>query len=427
MSNSRQPWNVIKGISATYTVQAVDGDGNPYTGHFTGAESLTAYAWPGDDQAQSFALTPSWNSATLGLIDVQVSAASTTAQNAGVYQWLLKLTDSSAAIARGELNLLGAVGTGLPGLPDLVALSYVQSALASVSLTQDQVDYLPYAVNSASLLVRRFCNRRFTRATFTETSSPSLEGLVRLNQIPVNRVIRVSNKLLSVMNIWANETMFQNAYVNFSTTGDFADSNTALTYTGINLVSSTNGVTTTTPLLFATYTTLGALATAINAVSGWTATVNAGNYGSWAVTELFCDDGSQGALDEGVSLRVFTQDVSKMRVDSRTGMISLGYGAATSGFGPKWGPTWFAMDDPTGYGFDDNFVRVIYDAGYDVVPPPIQQATAELTKDILERFRTDFALKGESIGAYKYELRDRYDGIPQHVRQTLSRWVITNA
>lgn len=427
MSTSRQPWDVIKGISATYTVQVADGDGVAITDKFTGAESLTAYAWPGDDQTQSFALTPSWYSGPLGLVDIQVPAANTTTKDIGVYQWLLKLTDSTAALATGELSLKGASGSGFPGLPDLTSLSYVQSALASVSLSQEQVDYLPYAVNTASSLIRRFCNRRFTRNTFTEVSSPSLEGVIRLNAIPVNRVIRVSNKLLSVMNISASQSLFQNAYVNFSTTGDYSDSNTPLTYTGLNLVSTSNGTTTTTNLLFSTYTTLGSLSTAINAVNGWTATVNAGNYGSWATSEIFCDDGSQGALDQGVSLRVFTEDVSKMRVDARTGMISLGYGAATTGFGPKWGPTWLAMDDPTGFGFDDNFVRVIYDAGYDVVPASVQMATAELAKTILERFRTDFALKGESIGAYKYELRDVYDGIPMYVKQTLTQWRISNA
>jgi len=430
MSFSRNIWMVVKGITSVITVQVSDGDGNAVTGVYTGQEQLVAFAWPGDDQAQSFQLTPTWNNgatgAALGLIDLVAQNTSTSSLDDGVYHWLVQLADSSAALAEGELQISGIPGDGLPGLPDLASLTYVQSALSSISLNQPQIEYLPFAVNSASNMVRKYCNRNFTRQTYTQYSVPSLDGLILLGEMPINGVSRISTQLDGAIQVTASESAFQIAYLTFTTTGDYADSDSPLECTGIELHSVSSGVASSTPITFATNPTIQSLADAIGAVPGWTATVTSG-YAAWPTSEIYCQGTGQGALfDAGVTLQVFSQD-TQGSVDRRTGMLSLGNGYTTTGFGPRWGPDWLAFDFPSLYPFSDSVVRVIYNAGFDVIPPIVQQAVAEISKAMITRFKVDEPVKKESIGDYSYELFELMEAIPQPVRQGLSLYRITNA
>lgn len=425
--SSRTPFTAYKGITCVVTVQLVDSDGANLVDKYDGTESLAATAWPGDDQAQAFALTAAWNDAALGLVDLTVPGANTDDQSDGLYQWLIKLSNDAAVLARGTMVLSGTPGTGFPGDPDLTSLQYLQLALSAITLTQAQTDYLPYAVQAASNMTRSFCNRDFNRQTYTEYHPPSLEGLILLGQAPVNSLTRVSANLDIAVTVTASESAFQIAYLSFTSTGDYSGSDTAQVYTGIQLTSVASGVTTTTAITFAANPTISQLVSAINAVSGWTATLNSSSYGAWPTSEIYCQDGGQGAIGgNGVFLQVFSQDISA-RVDHRTGMIALGPGYSTTGFGPKWGPDWLAFDTPAYWPNFNTIVRVVYDAGYDVIPPLVQQSVADITKVILLRFLSDYTLKKESIGAYSYELRDIWDAIPVSARQSLSLYRITNA
>lgn len=431
MSFSRNVWMVVKGISSTITVQVCDGDGNPVLGIYTGQEPLAAYAWPGDDMAQSFQLTPTWNNgssgAALGLVDLVAENTATVNLADGVYHWLIQLADSSAALAEGELQISGVPGTGFPGLPDLTTLVYIQSALSSIQLTQAQLEYMPYAMNAASNIVRRFCHRHFARGVRTQYAVPSLDGQVLLDEIPVNSVQRISTRLDTALTVSASEAAFQVAYLNFTTTGDYAGSNTAQVYTGLQLNWISNGSAGNAIIPFADNPTLNDLVNSINANAGWSAEINGTGFGAWPTTELYCQDAGQGALlGSGVTLRVFTQDTSG-RIDHRTGMLYLGSGFNTTGLGPRWGPDWQAFDYPGLSPLDMNIVRVIYDSGFDVVPAVVQQGVAEIVRAMISRFKTDYSLKKESIGDYSYELFEFLDAIPQPVKQGLSLYRISNA
>lgn len=427
MSQSRTPFVVYKGISCVVTVQLVDSDGADLVNKYDGTEALSATAWPGDDQAQAFACTAAWNDAALGLVDLTIPSANTVDEDDGIYQWLIQLANDSAVLARGSMFVSGTPGTGLPGDPDLTSLQYLQLSLAPVTLSQAQTDYLPYAVQAASNLARRFCNQQITRSVYTQYSYPSLEGLVLLQNVPVNSVNRISLELDTAITITANTSTFQIAYVSFVYSGDYAGSNTAQTYTGIKLNSIASGVTATTTILFADNLTLQDLVDSINAVAGWTAQLGAQTYGPWPTSELYLQDSAQGAVnDTGVSLQVFSMDTYG-RVDHRTGMLSLGPGYNTVGFGPRWGPDWLALDDQPTWPNFNAVCRVIYDAGYDVVPPLLQKAVAEIAKAILIQFQNDYLLKKESIGTYSYELRDIWESIPLSARQSLSLFRVTNA
>lgn len=427
MSQSRTPFTAYKGISCVVTVQLVDSDGADLIDKYDGTESLSASAWPGDDQAQSFPLTAAWNDAALGLVDLTVLGVNTDDQSDGAYQWLIQLADGSAVLARGSMYLSGTPGTGFPGDPDLTTLQYLQLALSVMTLSQAQTDYLPFAVQAASNLTRRYCNQQITRYVYTQYSYPSIDGLVLLQNIPINSVNRISLELDTAITITANTSDFQIAYVSFIYTGDYAGSDTPQTYTGIQLNWVSNGVSDSEEILFADNLTLADLVASINAVTGWNAQLGAQTYGAWPTSELYLQDSAQGAVsDTGVNLQVFSTDTYG-RVDHRTGMLALGPGYNTVGFGPRWGPDWLALDDQPLWPNYNTVCRVIYDAGYDIVPPLLQNAVAEVSKAILIQFQNDYLLKKESIGAYSYELRDIWEMIPLSARQAMSLFRVTNA
>ena len=68
-----------------------------------------------------------------------------------------------------------------------------------------------------------------------------------------------------------------------------------------------------------------------------------------------------------------------------------------------------------------------YDAGFDAIPTPVQLATAELTKAMVERFRVDHMLSNESIGgagSRAYAIAAELVGaLPKPVREGLSKFM----
>lgn len=426
MPETREPFTVFRGIGASVTVQLVDGDGNDLVNVFLGTEPINAKAWPGDNEEQSFPIEVAWNNAILGTVDLTVPAGSTDDQSEGIYQWIITLSDSSKTLARGQLIISGYPGIGMSGAVDLTSLSYIQLALSGMSLSQPQIDYLPFAVQTASAMFRKQCNRNFNRAVYTQYDVPSLEGQVMLGEIPVNTVVRISSNLDTAVRVTASESLYQIAYISYLSSGDYEGSSSPQVYTGVKLHSVSNGVSASPSLLFSAYPTIGSLVNAINAIAGWRAEVEDPRYLAWPTSEIYCQDSGSGAVSgSSVEFRVFTEDV-RARIDHRTGLLTLNRGARSGGFGYRWGPDAGAFDYPShadGY----SVIRVMYDAGFDVIPAIVQQGTAELTKAILDRFVSDYMLKSEDIGTYKYELRDVWDALPVSTRQAMSYYRITNA
>src|SRR5690606_13122879 len=98
----------------------------------------------------------------------------------------------------------------------------------------DRVAMLPVALRGASELIRRHCRRRFTRADYTEYHFPNLEGVVRLGEWPVHRILRASWKPRTAVTITADPGVYQTAYVDFETQDDPLGDPGRTTYVGIN-------------------------------------------------------------------------------------------------------------------------------------------------------------------------------------------------
>lgn len=269
-------------------------------------------------------------------------------------------------------------------MPDLITAEFAEQALAAggIAPSDGQAAHLAAAIAAASGAIRRWCGDRvFTRATFDEVLDVEHDGTVLLRQIPVNAVLRVAadaEDALTIRNVDA--TTNQRATVRFATTGDFE---TGLTVTGLLLTRVASGVASSSTLAFADHATLSALAAAVDALGGgWSAELE-GGYGPWPSTELVSDRvAAIGAL-EGASLRVWAEDLDDADLDRRTGILALP--------GRRRGR-----------------VRVVYDAGFDAVPMPVQEACAEAVADMLNTLAIDQRVSSETAGAYSYVLNTAF-------------------
>ena len=69
-----------------------------------------------------------------------------------------------------------------------------------------------------------------------------------------------------------------------------------------------------------------------------------------------------------------------------------------------------------------------YDAGFTVVPYPVQEAVAELVKASIERLRTDHQLGEEKNGVYQYKIEPgMVNFLPRPILQKLALYRMSRA
>lgn len=271
-------------------------------------------------------------------------------------------------------------------------------ASALLELTDLQAARLPTLVTAASEVVRRWCGRDFTRATYDERYRVGQDRVIVLRQRPVNGVSRVAAGRALALTIANGSTSVQRATVQASTTGDV---DAGLVVTGITLRSVASGVTTATALLFADYPTITALAAAVNSIgSGWVATVDS-TLALWPSADLVGSEVAQPATGGGAVLELHAQDLEGCTIDRKAGILRLPDSAGSELDQVIWGDT----EDVPG---DRDDVRVVYDAGYDTIPGPVQQACVEVVQTLLSRLEIDPNLSSETDGTYSYVLNTAF-------------------
>lgn len=309
--------------------------------------------------------------------------------------------------------------------PPLVTNNYVTSALTEISLTTGQLAFLSTAIINVSDAIRRYLGDRIlTRTTLTKEFIPAQDGLVALDQLPVNKVTRVAGNRSTLFTIGAYQNSCTDAAVYFSSTGDYA---TGITYTGLTLDWTANGTEQTQTLLFATYPTISPLAAAVQAVGPFGLTTQpTPQYQTWPSARLVGLETAQGALDDGACCDAYTETLSGCQVDQETGMLRLNYSSTAAVNSPAWGPDWYLFADdvsPSSFGK----VQVTYDSGFDTIPNDIQEAVVEGVSYMLSRLKSDPMLRRERAGKYDYETFDLIKGLAPATLMTLSQYRIVRA
>jgi hypothetical protein len=408
----------FRGLQFSRVLQIVNFDGSNAINVFTSGSTLSASVWEGQSQSSIFAPTVSWYTAgstqtgyDQGQVALSIAGSQTTGLDpAGEYFLLVSSTDSglTSPVWEGRLKVLATPGSVSPAPPDLATLDYVESYLTVQQLTDGQRDFLPYLITANSNSVRRWCmDRNFDVRTYTQCFPVALDGTVRLYQVPVNQVQRVQGPPELALTISNGSQSIQNAQVYFSYTGEAGGYGAnAETPTGINLVSVSSGVATTTNIAFADGQVINDVVALIGGVGGgWTATADP-VLGLWPVTELTGGYLGQGAAlsaspNSGASFTVLTDLNCCQMTDQQLGFMWVG--RQYQGFGPRWGPGWDSWDSGTAQQLGT--VKVTYSAGFTTIPPAIQKAVAEMCKDDLLRMRINPYLESESADEYSYKLR----------------------
>lgn len=252
---------------------------------------------------------------------------------------------------------------------DLIDEARARVALPSAKAAGADDTAIGYLITACSRAIERYCRRKFTSDTYDELYTGTGQIVLALRNYPIQSVQSLRYREQVVMTVKNTSASVQQARVEILSSG-------------IRLVSVASGVKTTTTagLTFAGNVTLSALATAIAAVSGWTASVISG-FTLWPSVDLYCANGSTtdpgtnagaGALNAaGVNaeLRMHTSELSGYQIHNRGGGLYRGNPYTDPEVSDTGDLQW-----PIGV---NNF-RIQYTAGYTTVPEDIQEACAQL-------------------------------------------------
>jgi hypothetical protein len=234
------------------------------------------------------------------------------------------------------------------------------------------VDSLSAAVSDA---IERHCKRAFAVQPYDELYDGNDQPLLHLRQFPVVSIERIAYDPAAVLTIQNTSASNQRASVK-------------VTESGLTLTRVASGVTTSSALDFASYVTLGALATALAALgNGWEATVASG-YSSYASADLRATQGAYNAKAAAAELCIHLQELSSFDVDEKRGVLTRGRGyEVADGFHPQVSPVFFG---------GRNFWRVLYTAGFATVPEAVQEACAEWVAALFWQAKRDPNLTQEA-------------------------------
>lgn len=281
-------------------------------------------------------------------------------------------------------------------MADLITQTWLTSCLAGLNLPSSTTALYPQLTQAASRAIRKYCNRDFTRTIYDELYTPEPWKPIVLKQFPVNSVLRYSTRPTTVLTVTNTSASVQRATVQLATSGNF---DTGQTVTGVTLYSESFGLTSTQTVLITANQTVQALATAITAAGGgWLGTPDSQFLYRRAADLRQLQGVSPATQNQQALLKIHVQDLAPV-VDQATGTVWQDTDSDEDPFqSMRFGPyleTEFGDQELSG---SVNGVRIVYDAGWDVIPEEVQQACVEVVKATIERLTTDTTVNTESVG-----------------------------
>lgn len=275
-----------------------------------------------------------------------------------------------------------------------ILVGFNQSHSASLTLVSDLTSADPTAIvsvihNGVEKWVKNYCRNNFESTSYSETYDGNGEEYIFIKHTPISSVSRIAVGTLDIVAIYNT-----NSY-----------STATVSYDGTNLILTKDGVS--TELAIATYSTITTLVAAINATSGWVATIQ-GDYGNYASSELRKVYGLN-CIDSSISyLSIPDKGLTRFNVYADEGMLQ-NTSLWTQG---------------------TNNIYIDYTAGYSSanMPDDLKLAIKKWCKFCYQRYKeetegvTNYSLDGISIS---FEQNDY--PIPTEVKAILNsykRWLV---
>lgn len=283
---------------------------------------------------------------------------------------------------------------------DLVSLADVQ--IAYPNLGSDELADVPSIITAVSALVARRYPRAAIATNFDETHDIAQSRTIALKRRPVIQVYRIRADLGPVLSVTRTDSA-RRALVQVVASGEVG----AMTATSLTLDAVISGVAqSTVTLSFATYVTVGALASAINGVSNWSAAVVPGQ-SDMATIDLepfqgpkLASIGSNSTATSGAKVFAYTRDLQDWSLNPVSGEITiLEYRVEGYRYPDR---TWGA--DPRSAG-----LRVLYQAGNLATPPDVKRAVTIMVADVIESTAKAGPVAAESSDDYSYRLDTTHD------------------
>lgn len=240
-------------------------------------------------------------------------------------------------------------------------------------------------INAVTDRIERECSRKFKARDFQEWYNVGPNQLeLLLNNYPIIRAPRISFGIQLALN------------VSYSGSAIEADFNIAPDRAVLRTVAA-DGTATTTDFLFSEYKSTKALATALSAVSGITATIAV----NIPVKRMNPNSGFD-LLRNPAYCTYPDITLYNPSVNYDNGAVAVRY--------PQ--RVWVNYEYPVGKPVLPNgYQRIFaeYRAGYETIPESLSMIANQLVADLYNSGQKDFAIKSEKLDQYAYTLVDRID------------------
>jgi hypothetical protein len=258
------------------------------------------------------------------------------------------------------------------------ALTTVENVKRFMQISADTYDtLLADLINLVSAMIERETGRQYKARDYRERLNGRMQRRLVLRQHPVQHINRVSYGYLEAMSVsYSGDAIRANAQV-------YADPESS-DGGGIRLVTvNSSGVRTANNLTFATYPSLSLMETAIELISGWTATV-ANNIPS---ADLYVT-GAEDAKTRSVQFYYPDQDEDSYSLDQRNGILAFDQKSIG----------WYHGDDR--FTCRHQGILIEYRGGYETIPADVDLLARELVKEAFYSGQNNTGLNSYSLGPY---------------------------
>ena len=271
-------------------------------------------------------------------------------------------------------------GGGAVASDALTTLTGVKRQLGITTSASDAL--LADLINAASERIKRIAGRAFFAADYVQWIDARGQEAVTVKETPVQRVNAVA---------WLDRDA-----INVTYAGAAIYARVIVHDTGVRLSSMVaDGTATNTDLTFSTYPTGSTMASAIAAVSGWSASLASDDLPSKHLAPRTYDAKRQSAHLRGA----YDYD-TPASVDAGAGIVTLNPGAYHH---DEYGGGAVRLG---GIGYGKHRVMIDYRGGYETVPADLDQLAREMVQRAYGAAGKDTSLQSESLGSYSYSLID---------------------
>jgi hypothetical protein len=267
----------------------------------------------------------------------------------------------------------------------LTTLAQLKAHLGITVSTYDTI--LEQYIDHATAKIERWIGRQIKVRNYSEWYGGNDVRSVRVKQYPINNVVGVYTGLAAALTIASTVSSDIRLTVSINTDPLGTVANGALA-PGVTLTRTTTaGTTSTNTLTFATYPDTTSLAAAINAITGYSATVTT----AMRCAQLHPRAGGDIKMATVVLTGV---DVSSEFVyDSYLGIVTIRQDAF---------PTMASHNARYPSALQSTLIE--YSAGYTTAPDDIHQACLVIAGTMYLSRKSDTSLQSESLGDYSYSM-----------------------